>query len=123
MQTLVTVAFWIGTAFVVLALVRLWNAPLDHPSYRLPPWWPWSERWWQGYRRGLVPAAVTSLAIALTLTLPAPLAAPVGLVGIVAGVLLDVGIVLFNRPRFLVPPACRAQRGVLTHDPHEQAGA
>ena len=114
MSILVAVAFWAGTALLVAAVVRLWRAPLDHVSYRMAPWWPWGQALWEGYRRTLLPAALVAVCFALALTLPSSVGVYFGLAAFVVFVPMMILIVLFNRPRFLVPPPCRAQRGLIS---------
>jgi hypothetical protein len=102
---------------LVFAVVRLWRAPPGHVSYRKAPWWPWGETLWQGYRRTLLPAALVSVCFALALTLPPSAGVYFGVAAFVVLVPVMIAIVLFNHPKFLVPPACRTQRGLISSWP------
>lgn len=106
-----------------------WRLPLlwrdRAPGLRtMPAVWPWGPALWRGYVRGM-PSALPVLMLAV-ISLPllsavpeqpeGPFARPLAVVvpffvifGLVMGAML--GTVLFNRPKFLVPPHLREQDG------------
>ena len=108
----VAIGFW---GFAIAAIVgtwRLWNAPVGHRSYEKPLWWVWPESFWNGYRRAQLALALMIVAFAIGLTVPNRPGLYVALSGIAVSGASLVAIVLFNRPHFLVPPACRNDPGV-----------
>jgi hypothetical protein len=113
MSTLLIVALWAAVLFAAIGIWKTWNATSGDRSFQKPPWFPYGEIWWRGYRRTQIPAAVIIFGIALGLTLPGGPGVAVGLVGFLVGVPLAGAVALFNRPNALVPPACRAQPGVI----------
>jgi hypothetical protein len=111
--------------FVPLCLrgVRLmWREPMR--VFAEPfPWWVWGAPLWRGYVRGLVTVGATFvidlIAVLALVWLPGGDAvviavAPVLLGSIAVGFVLAVTIVLFNRPRRLVPPYLRDQPGAVS---------
>jgi hypothetical protein len=113
LSTLLTVAIWAAVLLAAVGLWKTWNAASDHRSFQTPPWFPYGEIWWTGYRRIQLPAALVVVSMALFQTLSSGRPAAVALVGFLTGSLLACAVALFNRPKALVPPACRAQPGVV----------
>jgi hypothetical protein len=104
---------WLLSAFLVFALFATWNAPHDHRSVAQPGWWVWGERSWRGYRRAQVAWVLVMLSFALILTVPSPAGPVLGLGGFGLAVVSLVTIVLFNQPKWMVPPAMRTDTGLI----------
>jgi hypothetical protein len=90
---------------------RYWNVHEDDPRYRMASYWPWGEDSWNAFTRSFLlgPYGLACLALALgvsTLRTYAGLA-------FFATILPAITIALFNRPKLLVPPGLRAQKGML----------
>lgn len=127
-----------GAAFVVLLAVagipehvRFWRGESPRARRRIPPsWWPWSPALWRGNVRSssvLAVGAVPMLGSAVLLLAVHDLGwpAPPGewvwypllrLTLIAAWILvplLGVSVVLFNRPKAVVPPHLRDEPGLL----------
>ena len=102
---------------------------------KAPGWWPYSENFWRGLYRSLfigtaggVYLMVAFIAAGLWQAsrppdeqgLPAPLWVQIFGPGILfAFVLMMVTVILFNRPKRVVPPAFRDQDGLLTRSGRE----
>jgi hypothetical protein len=110
----VIVLAWTFAVLSVVGVALRWQAPPEHWTYRRAQWFPYGESLWQGYRRAALPAALIFVCIALALTLPTSVGVYFALAVFVVNLPLALAIILFNRPKFLVPPACRDQRGVLS---------
>ena len=122
MSTIGAVGFWflalLGIVGVVL-MPRLWRE--DPPGIEPQAGGPIRR----GFIRGIAIAPVKALLLVLA-ALPfvldwIPSGSPIarlygifGLLVIAVAILMDVGIVLFNRPKFLVPPRFRDQPGAIT---------
>jgi hypothetical protein len=115
-----------GTLGVVypLAARKYWRGEAGDPDDEPPSTWPFSREHWQGVVRSYVaagPFAIVSLgAGALGWAFPVLDASAAGglLLGVSAGalgviLLLYVGVILFNRPKTLVPPHLRSAPGLL----------
>jgi L-lactate permease len=104
--------FWVMALIGTFSLLQLWRQPIEHWSHSMPKEWPSSERAWRAYRRGMLPALLFVVLMALSFTLPQfVLAFALLLVAVVLPLLALV--TLLNRPKFLVPPAQRRERGLL----------
>jgi hypothetical protein len=117
-----------------VGLVRLWRT--EAVSRRMPSWWPYGGALWRGFTRAMPAGAlgfwILIAAIVVGAFVPADetsfgLHAPVWYV--VATVILFVGalvlqatIVLFNQPKFLVPPYMRDEPGALFEWIHRSSG-
>lgn len=108
LQAVVDVAALAGA----YGLVRRWAAPADHWSHEMPPYWLGGPRSWRAYRRAAAPLALggVSLAVGVTFDSTMPYAG-LAFLGVVP--LLVAMIAFFNRPKWLVPPACRADKGLV----------
>jgi len=129
----VAVLFLLGLVILaVFAAPSLWRRG-QMPN--APGWWPYSENFWRGLYRSLFigSAGGVYLLVALIVAelwhagrppdeqgLPAPLWAQILVPGILfAFVLMMVTVILFNRPKRVVPPAFRDQDGLLTRSRRE----
>lgn len=110
---------------------KLWRHETKIWDGRAPSWWLWGEALFRGWVRSLVvaTAAGTALVILSAVVLAvdpdydAPSDARESQAEIVAGavavgvwVLLTLtmfSVILFNRPKFLVPPHLRGERGAI----------
>jgi hypothetical protein len=109
-------------ALWVVGAPRLWRgeADVDDPS----PAWPFGAATWRGVIRGFIvgpPCIAFALAGAAVaeLTDADDLGMAIGVIGLVGFVVLHVPILLFNRPKALVPPPLRHQRGALREWRHK----
>jgi hypothetical protein len=101
---------------------RLWRgeADVDEP----PPAWPFGATSWRGVIRSfivcppLIGLALAGAALA-ELTGADDLGMTLGVIGLVGSVALHVPILLFNRPKALVPPDLRNQPGALREWRHK----
>ncbi len=127
------IAVSVGFAIVLVGLSQMpkyWRGDL-HGLYEQGSagWWPFGESLRRGFVRtvhlGLAGTAAVVLLVvssyleekaANELLSPAAAAAKRVAAGVfVLTLLLDIGIVLLNRPKALVPPPYRDEPGVLTH--------
>ena len=130
MNALQVVAFIFMAALSVVALTqlpRIWHGELaDLHEAGSRDWWPLGEALRRGFLRGLTVGIVgfTCLLIALAAAIAADAVA--GTAAIVLGrtaqaffllfvvlLLVDAGVTLFNRPKFVVPPYLRDEPGAL----------
>lgn len=110
----------------IWALPRVWKDQLASGGDHAPEWWPWGEALWQGYRRmflpGLMVGGVFVIIIFMSLFVSeapqGPFARPYWVVipwlvalGLSGTAMLST--VLFNVPKFLVPPHLRGQPGAV----------
>lgn len=114
LAAVLAIAFWGGALLGVYGAVKLWRAPLNHRSYEKPSAWPWSEASWKGYRRTILPAALVAVCFATGLTVLGTIGVYFALAGMFIFFPLMITITLFNRPRILVPPASRRDKGLLS---------
>lgn len=120
-----------SAASLVFALSAFWVLPRvwrNEPPYaedpdRPPDWWPYRVALWRGVVR-LGPTGLLFFGV-LALFLPANrlladtvLTTALAWLG-VAVLVSGVGVVLFNRPKLLVPPHLRAQPGLLDERRHD----
>jgi len=125
--------FWFGGLTMIAVFVagfwvlpRVWRGELAPGGEHAPEWWPWGEALWQGMRRMgplCYPGAGVFLAagVGLSLVPEQPAGAFVrpywavipalGAIGLLGALML--GVVFFNRPKFIVPPYLRDQPGAL----------
>jgi hypothetical protein len=113
MTLVLIVGFWILAIGAAVGLAKTWRVPADHRTYQRPPWWVWGDRWWRGYRRIQLPAALLITSWAVALTLGPSWGAYFALGGFAIFMPLAITVVLFNRPRMLAPPASRGDDGVV----------
>jgi hypothetical protein len=98
-----------------------WRAPMR--VFAEPfPWWVWGAALWRGYVRAMVAVGTTFVVdlLALMVLIWAPggdviviAIVPLLVVSLAVGFGLMITIVLFNRPRRLVPPYLRDQPGAV----------
>jgi hypothetical protein len=106
------VFLWLCAALIALTVVWMWRTPIDSPIHTEPEGWPYGDKWWRAYRRTMVPGLLTILLGALAFTFP-DLAPFFGLAILGAALPLTLSIALVNRPKTLVPPAERHERGLI----------
>lgn len=111
MSAVLIIAVWLFAIASVVGVVKRWNAPRTHASYSRPTWWAWGEVSWMGYRRSVLLAALIVVCFAVALTVPTTIGVYFGLAAFFLLFPLALAIALFNRPKLLVPPACRGDRG------------
>ena len=104
----VVAAFVIGLS----GLRKDWRADRDSPQWRQPSGWPYTAEAWLGFRRLTLPAVLTTACLGVGVASRA-LLIPAGIAFLV---LIVLGLLVFavNWPKRLVPPARRADIGVLT---------
>jgi hypothetical protein len=117
---IVVVCLLLSVPFTIRESIRLWT---EGPGRSIRPqaWWPWSPDLWRAFIRIRPWAAVNTpvlVAVFACLSVVEDGHMPVvlGLVLIAWFLqwgLLLVTIVLFNRPKFTVPPSMRADPGLL----------
>jgi hypothetical protein len=108
-------------AFATTQLPRLWR---DTEAARRPrpSWWFWGQRTWKAMLRAQPAGICVGWTIALAAaggsglngaqTTPLTILAVVSVSAVVLGAGLIVSIVLFARPKILVPPALRGDQGL-----------
>jgi hypothetical protein len=124
------IVFGLFGAFLILALVRgvkTWSLPESRRRQSPPAWWFWGSRLWRGWIRsmpfgvfggGLWFAAGIGAAF-LQLDQEAhgfavPVWYAVGFISLTfAWIATWLSIIVFNRPKALVPPRFRAEPGAL----------
>jgi hypothetical protein len=105
-------------SFVVVLLGLAWRVPFvwrhgqATRSGRPPSWWAWGVGGWQAYARGL-PSVAGFWAFGFAATLLGGRISGLMLAGAAVCGCLAASVVLFNRPRFVVPPPRRADKGLL----------
>jgi hypothetical protein len=107
------------SAIFIVGLLTTWRASPDHRSYQKPLWWVWEERWWKGYRRAQLPAALVITSLTVGLTVPPPAGVYLGLFGFAVFFATFLTVVLFNQPKVLVPPSSRRDEGAICRDTSE----
>lgn len=105
---------------------RVWRDQLARGGEHAPGWWPWGEALWQGYRRIFLPSLILFGVLVVILSsglfIPeepqGPFVRPYWAVipgltalGLAGAAMLST--VLFNVPKFLVPPHLRHQPGAV----------
>jgi hypothetical protein len=90
--------------------VRDWKAGPDDERFAIRSYWPWGTLTWQASRRLTGP--FTAIAACLAGNALAPRFEDLYYGAFLAAVVLVLTIALFNRPRYLVPPALRDQVGL-----------
>jgi hypothetical protein len=113
MQPLLVIATWLLAIAAIIGVIKRWRAPPTHWSYEKPAWWAWGEVSWRGSRRSILLAALILVCFAVALTLPSSIGVYFGLMAFFLFFPLGIAIILFNRPKALVPPSSRSDRGVL----------
>jgi hypothetical protein len=101
---------------------RLWRgeSDVDEP----PPAWPFGAAAWHGVIRSfivwppLLALAMAGAAVA-ELTEADDVGMTLGVIGLFGGVALHIPILLWNRPKVLVPPPLRRQPGALREWRHK----
>jgi hypothetical protein len=109
--------YFVAALFLALTLAGAWKLRESwsrSPSElgKPPPWWPWGVHAWNAFDRQLVPSLPGVALLALGLVFPEQ--AIWAFLFMLVIVPLGVSIALFNRPKFLVPPAMRAQPGLIS---------
>jgi hypothetical protein len=117
MSIVVIIVAWLLAIVTAVGVAKRWNAPAGHWSYNQPTWWVWGERSWRGYRRTVLPAALILVFGAIALTLPTPIGVYFGVAALFLLFPLALAIVLFNWPKWMVPPPSRTEPGALFDSP------
>jgi hypothetical protein len=108
---------FLGVIYVVAAR-KVWRGESGLDGDVPPAWWFLGDEWWRGVARGYI-ASVPFLLVALVGGIVAEftddfdLGMSIAVLGLLAGVALNLCIVAFNRPRSLVPPHLRSEPGAL----------
>lgn len=127
-DTVLTVLMGLVTLMGSFALPTLWGGVYP-PGTEPQSWWPWGERTWAAWVRSM-PVSIVSFAGDLVILVVgatvhehqwAGFARPwwyvlPALTFIGIQILLVLSIALFNRPKKLVPPYRRSDRGLLQRD-------
>ncbi len=104
--------FLLATLMGLFTVIKFWNVPADHSSYSARSWWG-GDSWGRGYRRAWLPLVAGVAFLTVGLFFPS-----LALVAVIAAFLvaapLAAAIFLFNRPKLLVPPGARHEKGVLS---------
>ncbi len=123
---------WIAFGFLLVITVaafrnlpRVWRHEFRHFD-RAPAYWPWGAALWRGFVRmmpvGVVGCAVLLIGTVVLLLIPEEPSGPFvrpywavvpSLIACALPLAGMLGVVLFNRPRAIVPPHLRAQPGAL----------
>lgn len=111
MENALFIAIWLFALIVLIGLIRRWNAPSDHWSGRMPPYWIWGDSWWRGLRRARLPVTAGVLGLATGGIVPS-LMLSLGLAAFAVALPLAITTFLFNWPKVIVPPAFRSEEGV-----------
>jgi hypothetical protein len=110
------VAAWVMVGLGLISAVRMWTNPdLSDWSYSLE--YPWlsrsSEAWRRAYRRMVVPVVGFFVGLAGGLTFDSGLAFGTSAVLLLVSSVFWATVVLFNRPKLLVPPLLKNEPGFL----------
>ncbi len=127
-----SVVHWVALGITVLIAVggvrnlpRIWRHEAKHLD-NVPSWWPWGGALWRGYVRAMPTGVIGTIVLLAVFTALAlvgeqpsgPFVRPYWVVvpslvalGLAGAVML--GVVLFNRPKAVVPPHLRDQPGAL----------
>src|SRR5690349_9151273 len=105
MSLYLVVGLWGLTAIGFLGLAREWGFLREIARENPPRSWPWGVAAWRGYTRIGLPAQIGVMALAVFVTFPSA-ESVAAYVFVLAGALC-AAIILFNRPRTLVPPRRR----------------
>jgi hypothetical protein len=110
----VFVVFALAIAGGVIVHVRLWRAPATDRSFEVPAGWPWGAAMFDVWRRSVVPLLLGGVAVGAAAVAPGAWlwVVVVTMFGVVMPLLFSIA--LFNRPKWLVPPAARQQLGLVT---------
>lgn len=116
-----------------ICLIALWQVPkiwrmkadIQRPE-ATKKWWPFSEALREGFLRGLPVGILAGTALTASMALTAveeatrgstsrvaAEAAWIAFLVFVALLLIDLSVTLFNRPKFVVPPATRDEPGAI----------
>ena len=107
MNTVVACVCFLWAAFALWSLPKSLRADLDARVFRVPRYWRWGDDAWYGLQRGNLISPFWIAAGGLIVVRPSAWTA----VAWAATSLLLIAVFLVNRPRILVPPALRRQRG------------
>ena len=115
--SLVFTLLFLGGIYVAVA-PKVWRGESGLDGNRPPEWWFLGPATWRGVARAYiatVPFALVVVAGAMLAELGGHEDAGMALAvaAIAAGAIVHAGIVLFNRPRALVPPRLRGEPGAL----------
>jgi hypothetical protein len=115
-----------GLALASVGLVRLWRREVF--SADMPSWWPYGGALWRGYVRAMPVGSISFLVLMAGLLILIFVPTEGGCCGFAVpnwfvfpflisffGTLgLALSVILFNRPRFIVPPHLRSQVGAIS---------
>jgi len=95
----------------LFTVIKLWNAPSNDSSYDSRNYWG-GDSLGRGYRRAWLPIVLVVAFLTVGLFIPSLMRiAAVGAFLVAAP--LAATVVLFNRPKFLVPPGARHEKGLI----------
>jgi hypothetical protein len=119
---------WVAVGFAALLVPlgpptvrRLWTRKRRHDP---PRGWPWGAALWRGYTRNLLVSAIAVPLLLVTVVVGrfAPkhsssalfwVAACLAVITAIVLLVLMPGVILFARPKFLIPPLLRSQPGAV----------
>jgi hypothetical protein len=105
---------FLGVIYVLVA-PKVWRGESGLDGDRPPVWWFLGKATWRGVAR----AYLATVPFVLLLFAGGAIAAftdaglAIAAAALVLGLVVNLGIVLFNRPQALVPPHLRGERGAL----------
>jgi hypothetical protein len=105
-------ALLVVLAIVIVQTPRVWRTGQMNATGRRPDWWPYGEVGWLAWAR-VYPTTGVVVSLGCLSFLFGGTIGRVLLGGCVAAAFVCVSIVLFNRPRLLVPPPRRGDPGVI----------
>ena len=112
MPTISTAIGILIACWALWALVTLPRAWRQGPDPRMPPIWFQSRAVYMAGRRSCLVGEIGLVALVVAFNFPGTVLVSGGI--FFASAIPMASIYLFNRPRFLVPPKLRDERGVLT---------
>jgi hypothetical protein len=112
LDTSVVIISWAVVALGFVTVWRDWHHKWEDAYFRKRRWLPMSDAMWLGYRRGTVVAQLAVICLATSAAFPNLI---LWTSVIFFSVILPTAliIVLFNRPRVIVPPGLRSEPGML----------
>jgi hypothetical protein len=115
--SLIFTVLFLGVIFVLVA-PKVWRGESGLDGDSPPEWWFLGDATWRGVARGYLASVpfvllmfVGGIVAEFTDAYDAGMA--IAVLGLLAAAVLNLGIVLFNRPRAVVPPHLRAEPGAL----------
>lgn len=122
----VIIVIGVGTAVATLRLPRLWKTGGYDIESGFRGWWPYGDRSLKGWVRALPTSVAGAWALVIALigmTISQVTSGPThevatnvaiaASVGMFLAVPIIITIIVFNRPRFLVPPPRRNEPGII----------